>query len=126
MMRLPRFRYFAPGSVREALTMKSDAGPEGSYVAGGTDLYPNMKRRQQTPKTVIGLSRIPALQRIRFGSGGLSIGGPALLSHVENAPGVRRDYPALAHAILEISTPPLRNMGTLGGNLLLDTRCNYY
>jgi len=126
MMRLPRFRYFAPSSVKEALAIKSDAGPEGSYVAGGTDLYPNMKRRQQTPKTVIGLSRIPALQRMRFGPDGVSIGAALLLSQVENAPRIRQDYPALAHAIFEISTPPLRNMGTLGGNLLLDTRCNYY
>ncbi|MGH9315695.1 MAG: FAD binding domain-containing protein [Thermoanaerobaculia bacterium] len=126
MMRLPRFRYFAPGSVKEALAIKSDAGPEGAYVAGGTDLYPNMKRRQQTPKTVIGLSRIPALRRMRFGSDGVSIGAAVLLSQVENALRIRRDYPALAHAIFEISTPLLRNMGTLGGNLLLDTRCNYY
>ena len=126
MMRLPRFRYFAPKSVKGALAIKSDAGPEGSYVAGGTDLYPNMKRRQQTPRTVIGLSRIPALQKIRFGSDGASIGAAALLAQVEGEPRVRRDYPALARAILEISTPPLRNMGTLGGNLLLDTRCNYY
>jgi 4-hydroxybenzoyl-CoA reductase subunit beta len=126
MMRLPRFRYFAPTSVKEALRIKSDAGAEGSYVAGGTDLYPNMKRRQQTPKTVIGLSRIPALQKMRLRPDGLSIGAAVLLAEVENAPRIRKDYPGLAHAIFEISTPPLRNMGTLGGNLLLDTRCNYY
>jgi 4-hydroxybenzoyl-CoA reductase subunit beta len=106
--------------------IRADAGPEGAYVAGGTDLYPNMKRRQQTPKTVIGLSRIPALGRMRFGSETVSIGSAALLSKVENDRRIRRDYPGLAHAIAEISTPPLRNMGTLGGNLLLDTRCNYY
>ncbi len=126
MMRLPRFRYYAPRTVREAVKIRADAGPEGAYVAGGTDLYPNMKRRQQTPKTVIGLSRIPSLGRMRFGSETVSIGSAALLSRVENDRRIRRDYPGLAHAIAEISTPPLRNMGTLGGNLLLDTRCNYY
>ncbi len=126
MMRLPKFRYYAPRSIREAVAIGADAGPDSAYVAGGTDLYPNMKRRQQTPRVVIGLSRIGPLQRLRFGSEGVSIGSAAVLSRVENDRRIRREYPALAHAIAEISTPPLRNMGTLGGNLLLDTRCNYY
>jgi 4-hydroxybenzoyl-CoA reductase subunit beta len=126
MMRLPKFRYYAPRTVREAVAIRADAGPESAFVAGGTDLYPNMKRRQQTPKVVIGISRIPALTRMRLDSKGASIGSAVLLSEVENHRRVRRDYPALAGAIEAISTPPLRNMGTLGGNLLLDTRCNYY
>ncbi len=125
-MRLPKFRYYAPRTVREAVAIRADAGPESAFVAGGTDLYPNMKRRQQTPKVVIGLSRIPALARMRFGSEGASIGSAVLLSSVENNRRIRRDYPGLATAVAAISTPPLRNMGTLGGNLLLDTRCNYY
>jgi 4-hydroxybenzoyl-CoA reductase subunit beta len=126
MMRLPKFRYYAPRSLREAVAIGADAGPDSAYVAGGTDLYPNMKRRQQTPRVVIGLSRIQPLQRLRFGSEGVSIGSAAVLSRVENDRHIRREYPALTHAIAEISTPLLRNMGTLGGNLLLDTRCNYY
>jgi 4-hydroxybenzoyl-CoA reductase subunit beta len=126
MMRLPKFRYYAPRTVREAVAIRADAGPESAFVAGGTDLYPNMKRRQQTPRVVIGLSRIPALTRMRSGSEGASIGSAVPLSAVENNRRVRRDYPGLTRAIESISTPPLRNMGTLGGNLLLDTRCNYY
>ena len=126
MMRLPRFRYYSPRTVREAVRIKADSGPEGAYVAGGTDLYPNMKRRQQTPKVVVGLARIPALAKTRSGAGGVSIGSAVPLSAVENDARLRRDYPGLVHAVEEISTPPLRNMGTLGGNLLLDTRCNYY
>jgi 4-hydroxybenzoyl-CoA reductase subunit beta len=126
MMRLPKFRYFAPTSVKEALRIKAGEGPEAAFVAGGTDLYPNMKRRQQTPKAVIGLSRIAALGRLRAGRSGLAIGAAVPLSAIEHHRGVRRAYPGLAHAIAEISTPPLRNMGTLGGNVLLDTRCNYY
>ena len=85
-----------------------------------------MKRRQQTPGVVIGLSRISALSRVRPRADGVSIGSAVPLSAVENRSRIRRDYPALARAIAEISTPPLRNMGTLGGNVLLDTRCNYY
>jgi 4-hydroxybenzoyl-CoA reductase subunit beta len=126
MMRLPKFRYYAPTTVREAVRIKAEAGPDGSFVAGGTDLYPNMKRRQQTPKVVIGLSRIPALRRLRVGADGAEIGAAVPLSAIESHRRLRRTYPGLAHAVAEISTPPLRNMGTLGGNLLLDTRCNYY
>jgi 4-hydroxybenzoyl-CoA reductase subunit beta len=126
MMRLPKFRYYAPRTVREAVAIRADAGPESAFVAGGTDLYPNMKRRQQTPKVVIGISRIPALTRMRFPSEGASIGSAVLLSAVETHRRVRSDYPGLVAAVEAISTPPLRNMGTLGGNLLLDTRCNYY
>ena len=126
MMRLPRFRYYSPRTAAEAIAIRSDAGPDGAYVAGGTDLYPNMKRRQQTPKVVVGLSRIPELSQTRESEGRLRLGAGLLLSDVENDPRVRDRYPGLAHAVSEISTPPLRNMGTIGGNLLLDTRCNYY
>ena len=61
MLRLPSFRYFQPKTLREALAMKADAGADGMYVAGGTDLYPNMKRRHQEPRTVISLMGIPEL-----------------------------------------------------------------
>jgi len=126
MMRLPKFRYYAPRTVAEAIAIRVDAGPDGAYVAGGTDLYPNMKRRQQTPKVVVGLSRIDDLRRFEEREGRLVLGAGLQLSEVENDPRVRSRYPGLAHAVSEISTPPLRNMGTIGGNLLLDTRCNYY
>jgi 4-hydroxybenzoyl-CoA reductase subunit beta len=125
-MRLPRFRYYAPRTVADAVAIRADAGSDGAYVAGGTDLYPNMKRRQQTPKVVVGLSRIGELARVEERDGGLALGAGLLLSDVENDGRIREHYPGLAHAVSEISTPPLRNMGTIGGNLLLDTRCNYY
>jgi 4-hydroxybenzoyl-CoA reductase subunit beta len=130
MLRLPRFRYLAPRTVADAVAMKADGGPSSAFVAGGTDLYPNMKRRQQTPAVVIGLHRVAELAGVRFGAdkadGALVLGAGTVLSEIENHPRVRSGWPALAHAIAEISTPPLRNMGTIGGNLLLDTRCNYY
>jgi 4-hydroxybenzoyl-CoA reductase subunit beta len=126
MMRLPKFRYYSPRTAAEAVAIRAGAGPEGAYVAGGTDLYPNMKRRQQAPKVVVGLSRVGELARSSEQDGTMVLGAGLLLSDVENDPRVRSAYPGLAHAVSEISTPPLRNMGTLGGNLLLDTRCNYY
>jgi len=127
MMRLPKFAYCAPKTVGEAVRLRGEAGPAGQFVAGGTDLYPNMKRRQQTPETVISVGRIHELRRIEGdGKEGLRIGAGVSLTEVVEHPVVNRDYPSVARAARLISTPTLRNMGTIGGNLLLDTRCNYY
>jgi 4-hydroxybenzoyl-CoA reductase subunit beta len=127
MMRLPKFDYRAPREISEAVKIIAGAGSEGQFVAGGTDLYPNMKRRQQMPKTVISVMRVPELNQIsREGKSGLRIGASVTLTDVCENPIINRDYPVVAHAARTISTPILRNMGTIGGNLLLDTRCNYY
>jgi len=107
--------------------MIADAGPEASFVAGGTDLYPNMKRRQQTPKTVISVTRLRELRQIQGDAiGGMVIGSSVSLTELCQHPIINRDYGFVADAARLISTPILRNMGTIGGNLLLDTRCNYY
>src|SRR2546423_6265461 len=127
MMRLPKFTYLVPRTIGDAVRMMGEAGPAGQFVAGGTDLYPNMKRRQQTPRTVISVGRIPELHRIEGdGESGLKIGAGVSLTEIVEHAVVKRDYPSLARAARLISTPTLRNMGTIGGNLLLDTRCNYY
>jgi 4-hydroxybenzoyl-CoA reductase subunit beta len=103
------------------------SGPAGQFVAGGTDLYPNMKRRQQMPRTVISVMRLPELNQITGdGKSGVRIGASVTLTDIVEHPIINRDYPVVAHAARTISTPILRNMGTIGGNLLLDTRCNYY
>jgi len=122
MLRLPSFKYLQPKTLKEALAMKADAGPEGMYVAGGTDLYPNMKRRHQEPRTVISLMAIPELKRLE----GWKVGTCVTLTELSNLPTFQHSYPAVTHAAALVSTPLLRNMGTLGGNLCLDTRCNYY
>lgn len=126
MMRLPTFRYRQPKTVAEAVRMAADAGPEGMFVAGGTDLYPNMKRRQYTPKVVIGLRKLAPLQGLAKNRDGYVLGANLTLTQVATDPDVRRHYPAVARAAGVISTPVLRNMGTIGGNLLIDTRCNYW
>src|SRR5215210_1509330 len=127
MMRLPKFTYRVPQEISDAVKMMGDAGPAGQFVAGGTDLYPNMKRRQQTPKTVISVTRLKELNQITGdGETGLRIGASVSLTDVCEHPVINRDYPFVAAAARTISTPLLRNMGTIGGNLLLDTRCNYY
>jgi 4-hydroxybenzoyl-CoA reductase subunit beta len=127
MMRLPRFTYRAPETVAEAGDLLAAAPAGGAMVvAGGTDLLPNMKRRQQTPATLIGLRRIAGLRRLRTLEDGFSIGAGVTLSELVQSPAVRRDAAGLWQAAAQVATPHLRNMGTLGGNLCLDTRCNYY
>ncbi len=127
MLRLPPFRYLAPTSLREAAHLLAEEGERAMLVAGGTDLYPNMKRRQFTPPVLIGLRGIARLKHI---SGtpeqGLRIGAMVTLTTLAEHPMIQQYYTALSTAANSISTPQLRNMGTIGGNLLLDTRCNYY
>jgi 4-hydroxybenzoyl-CoA reductase subunit beta len=127
MMRLPKFSYRVPKKISDAIKMMTDAGPDAMFVAGGTDLYPNMKRRQQTPKTVISVTRLRELHEITGDAeSGMIIGASVSLTEICEHPVIQRDYPVVANAARLISTPILRNMGTIGGNLLLDTRCNYY
>jgi 4-hydroxybenzoyl-CoA reductase subunit beta len=125
MMRLPRFRYVAPSRVDEAAEILAGEGPEAMLVAGGTDLLPNMKRRQQTPRTLIALRQIESLAEIRNGSD-CTLGAGLKLSSIVRDASVRARYGALWQAAAQVATPHLRNMATLGGNLCLDTRCTYY
>ncbi|HUM18401.1 MAG TPA: xanthine dehydrogenase family protein subunit M [Candidatus Nitrosotalea sp.] len=127
MMRLPPFSYLAPVSVADAVKLMADHGPEAMLVAGGTDLYPNMKRRQFEPTVLVGLRGVKDLAGVRpRAGGGFSIGAGTTLTAVSRHPEVRGRYAALATAAGAVSTPQLRNMGTLGGNVCVDTRCNYY
>jgi len=125
MMRLPWFQYKTPASVAEAARMLAGEGPQGMLIAGGTDLLPNMKRRQQTPATLISLARVEGLKKIANGSG-LTLGAGLTLTEVVASGAVREQYRGLYQAAAQVASPHLRNMGTLGGNLCLDTRCNYY
>jgi 4-hydroxybenzoyl-CoA reductase subunit beta len=123
MMRLPYFRYHAPRTVAEAADLLSQG--DAMLVAGGTDLLPNMKRRQQVPDTLIGLRNIAELRGISHGDG-LTLGAGVTLTTLLRDSRVRQSYLGLWQAARQVATPQLRNMGTIGGNLCLDTRCNYY
>ncbi len=125
MLRLPPFRYEAPRTAQEAARILADHGPEAMPVAGGTDLYPNMKRRQFTPKVLVGLRNVEEARGVSA-NGGLDIGALATLSDVAASPVVNARWPAVARSAGLVSSPPLRNAGTMGGNLCVDTRCNYY
>jgi 4-hydroxybenzoyl-CoA reductase subunit beta len=126
VLRLPAFEYLAPGSMDEAAELLAEHGARAMVVAGGTDLYPNMKRRQQEPAVVIGLRGIRNLSDISQQDGAVRIGPTASLHAVASHPLVQQHMPALGTAAGLVSTPHLRRMGTIGGNLCLDTRCTYY
>jgi 4-hydroxybenzoyl-CoA reductase subunit beta len=125
MLRLPEFRYVAPRSAREAARVLAGEGPAAMPVAGGTDLYPNMKRRQMEPTLLVGLRNVAEAYGIGA-NGGLRLGAMATLTEVAEHPAVSARWPAVARAAGLVSSPPLRNAGTIGGNLCVDTRCNYY
>ncbi len=124
MLRLPRFRYVSPATLEDAVRLRAEHLATSMYVAGGTDVYPKMKRRQFQPELVISLSA--SLPRTISNGSGLRIGAGATLTAVSTHPKVREGYRALAEAAHLVSTPQLRNMGTIGGNICLDTRCNWY
>jgi 4-hydroxybenzoyl-CoA reductase subunit beta len=124
MLRLPRFQFVTPSSLDEAIRLRTEALDSSMYVAGGTDVYPKMKRRQFQPERVIALAGVVP-HAISNGSG-MRIGAGATLTAVSEHPKVRDGYRALAEAAGLVSTPQLRNMGTIGGNVCLDTRCNWY
>ena len=126
MLRLPEFEYLAPRELAEATDLLAEHRPRAMLVAGGTDLFPNMKRRQQEPAVVIGLRGVRGLRGVQdTPDGGLRVGAMATLHELASAL-LQGRYPALATAAGLVSTPHLRRMGTLGGNLCLDTRCTYY
>ncbi|HEY1235775.1 MAG TPA: FAD binding domain-containing protein [Candidatus Binatia bacterium] len=126
MLRLPEFNYIQPRTLKQATKALADLGPDTMLVAGGTDVYPKMKRAQFTPRNLISLRALRELKGIRQNNDGLWIGAGETLTAISQHPLIAKHLPALAHAAESVSTPQLRNMGTIGGNLLVDTRCNYY
>src|SRR5881409_950573 len=127
MMRFPLFMYLAPRTVADAAQALASHGAAAMLVAGGTDLYPNMKRRQFEPTVLVGLLAIRELRGVRGGAReGVTLGSCTTLSAVAVHPEIAAHYPALATAAGLVSSPQLRNMGTIGGNVCVDTRCNYY
>jgi 4-hydroxybenzoyl-CoA reductase subunit beta len=116
MMRLPWFEHRAPKSVLEAARILADEGPSAMLIAGGTDLLPNMKRRHQAPKVLVSIKGL-------LKTNGQAIGAGTTLTEIIN----KSELPlGLRQAAHQVATVHLRNMGTIGGNLCLDTRCNYY
>src|SRR5947208_16905676 len=126
MLRLPRLRYLRPRSVEEATEMAA-TNPGSAFIAGGTDLVPNLKRRQFDVSALIRLNGLGDTAVVDGGAdGGLTIGAGATLDELARHPALDGAFQALAQACDQVSTPQVSCMGTLGGNLLVDPRCNYY
>jgi 4-hydroxybenzoyl-CoA reductase subunit beta len=129
MLRLPAFDYEEPETIDEATRLLAEHGRSAMPVAGGTDVFPKMKRRQMRPDVVVNLRGIDGLDGLRGvheTDDGVHIGALSTLSDVADAGPVRTNYHAVAEAVESIATPHHRRTGTIGGNLCQDTRCYYY
>ena len=127
MLRLPKFELATPERIEDAVALLARHGERAQVLAGGTDLVPNMKHELFTPDVVVSLAGIPGLAGVESASdGSLVIGAMTTLDTLASHPLVRARAPALAQAASVISGPQLRRMGTLGGNVMLDTRCQWY
>ena len=127
MLRLPACEVANPRTVDQALALLAEHGDAAMLIAGGTDLVPNMKHRLFEPEVLVSLERVPELRGLREeDDGSLVIGAMTRLSELAASELVRAGAPALAQAVGIVAGPQLRNMGTLGGNVMLDTRCQWY
>jgi len=126
MLRLHEYTYHRPRTAHEAVELLATHPGRALPIAGGTDLMPNMKHGLFTPEHVVALRQIAELHGIEERDGELVIAAAETLTSVSRHPLVRRHFPSLARAAGLVAGPQLRNMGTIGGNLCLDTRCTYY
>ena len=136
-MSLPQFKLLRPRTVEEAVSLLAkctDSIATGDspahnirIVAGGTDLIPSMRQKLFEPQYVLDIRHIAELKGIREQQGsGVEIGALTSLTNIERSDLLRRRYAVLTEAAATVASPLLRNMGTLGGNICLDTRCLWY
>jgi 4-hydroxybenzoyl-CoA reductase subunit beta len=122
---LPDFDLVRPKTL-DALIAARATYPQANLLGGGTDLLVNIRRGIVAPLVLIDVTAVDELRVVQAGEHGLVIGAGATLAEVGVHPGVTRHYPAVAQAAAHIAGPTQRNMGTVGGNLCLDTRCIFY
>ena len=126
-MSLPTFQLLCPKHLDEVVSLLSQHANEVKVIAGGTDLLPSMKQKLFTPPFLLDLRGVDELRGIRtMPDGSVGIGALTTLAELERSPLIRRDYQVLFQAARTVASPVLRNMGTLGGNICLDTRCLWY
>jgi 4-hydroxybenzoyl-CoA reductase subunit beta len=125
MEALPEFELLSPRTLGEVLATRR-AHPEARLLGGGTDLVVNIRRGIEAPRLLIEMNRVAELRTIAADANGLVIGASATLAAVAQHAGVISHYPVVAQAAASIAGPTHRNMGTVGGNLCLDTRCIFY
>jgi 4-hydroxybenzoyl-CoA reductase subunit beta len=129
-MTMPAFRLERPRSVADAVSILATHGPDAMILAGGTDVVPNLQMKLFSPRVLVDikpLAKIAQLSTIDWSPAtGLRIGALATLTSICESPLVQEKFPVLARAVATIAGPLQRNMGTLGGNLCLETRCHWY
>jgi len=124
---LPEFKLLRPRTVDEATGYLAKYASNVRVLAGGTDLIPSMRQKLFEPRYVLDIRHIPELKGIlRRIEAGVEIGALTTLTAVERSDFLRQHYPVLTEAARTVASPLLRNMGTIGGNICLDTRCLWY
>ena len=129
-MSLPQFKLLRPRTLEDALLLLAKHAGESPaatrVVAGGTDLIPSMRQKLFEPEYVLDIRNVAGLKDIRQTDRGVEMGALASLTSIEQSALLRRRYPVLTEAAATVASPLLRNMGTIGGNICLDTRCLWY
>jgi xanthine dehydrogenase YagS FAD-binding subunit len=123
---MPAFELFQPASIEDALALVDRYGADAWVMAGGMDSFDWLKDRIRRPRVVVDLSRVEGLQGIKEVAGGLEIGAATTITNVVRHPMVREKFGLLKEAAELVASPQIRHQGTIGGNLLQDTRCWYY
>lgn len=126
MLRLDPFHVERPATVEAALALLAAHGARAKVLAGGTDLLPNLKHGLHQPELLVSIGGVPGLRGVKDAGDLLEVGALTTLFELEHDPLVQRYAPGLARAAGEVAGPQLRRMGTIGGNLCLDTRCLYF
>ncbi|MGH9730733.1 MAG: FAD binding domain-containing protein, partial [Candidatus Acidiferrales bacterium] len=126
-MTLPAFRVLQPRTVEDAVRMLDEHRSDAMVIAGGTDVIPNLQMRLFTPRVLVDVKPVRELATIDFSPrNGLRICATATLTNVLEMPWLREEFAVLASAVATVAGPLQRNMGTIGGNLCLETRCRWY
>jgi 4-hydroxybenzoyl-CoA reductase subunit beta len=123
---LPDFQLLRPRTVAEAIELLGKHASNAQIVAGGTDLIPSLGQHLFAPRCLVDIRAVKELRGIRERDGGMEIGALTTLTAIERSPEIERNYPVLHEAAKTVASPVLRNMGTIGGNICLDTRCLWY
>lgn len=126
-MQLPRFEYFLPRDLEDALSFLEKHGKDCAVLAGGTDLLVRMKQRLLTPRYLLSLKPLESLSFMREGNGALKIGSGTTISKIAGSDLVEKYFPSLAEAMDSIGAPSIQHFrGTIGGNLCQENRCLFY
>lgn len=126
-MSLPEFKLLRPRTTQEAIALLAQHAGSIRVLAGGTDLLPSMQQKLFEPQYLLDIRRIAELKGIRRQpNGAVEIGALTALTDIEHSDLLRQHFPVLPEAAKTVASPVLRNMGTIGGNICLDTRCLWY